>query len=248
MSYDLQVVKIVDSVPVTKVGVAAPAFVGGVDSNGLAVEVPAPVAGTTGLIAVTPENVPSTRISLTGRNFLSAEEVKLNGNLVDFEVVGDRRIEIELPESMESEYIRTVTVLSSSFTGREASVMEFVAGSHLRKVTGLLKAMQQFIKVMMTSPGTDIFHKTYGGGLLSTLSTNLDYENSAPMIGQILASLSRTSKQIISSQASKRLPADEKLKSVVLLDLKLSKQDLSVDLVLGFETMAGIRAHATLGI
>lgn len=248
MSYDLQVVRILDSIPVTKVGIAAPSSVVGIDDEGQEVKVSAPVAGTSGLIAVIPDSTPSTRISLSGRNFLSAEEVKLNGNLVAFEVVGDRRIEIDLPESLENEYLRTVTVLSGTFTGREASVMEFKAGSHLRKVTGLLKIMQQFIKVMMTTPGSDIFHKTYGGGLLSVLSTNIDYDNSAPMIGQILTALSRTSKQIISAQSAKRLPADEKLKSVVLLDLKLSKQDLSIDLVLGFETLAGIRAHATLGI
>ena len=213
---DLQIVRLVDVVPVHRIG-----------------------------------NVPDRPgfLRLTGAGFDGASLVRLNGlEAPSFEILTLTVMDVEIPAALLDEVIRTVDVLSDRFTGAEKNRMEFLLGTSVRTVAGLLKAIQQYVTVLTTTPGTDIFHPERGGGLLTLLGTNLDPSAPSTYTGPIMTAVDRATRQVISSQLSRRMPPDEKLRAVSILDLRFEKPSLTLFLRLGFETLAGTRAVAGVSV
>jgi len=188
-------------------------------------------------------------IRLEGSGFLSAVEVRLNGlPTASLSVLSAQILEVTIPAKLAGVVIETIEVLSDTFTGSESSRLEYELGPLPKAVSGLLKAIQQFISILLTTSGSDIFHKSYGGNLFEVLKTPVDVNKPGTFTGPLLAAVERTTKQIITSQVTQRISLDEKLKRVDVIGISFDKQATSINVRLGFEVMSGIHASASLGL
>ena len=119
-----------------------------------------------------------------------------------------------LPQEVYGQSILNVTVVSYRLAYTEQSVVSFRMGTVNRKATGMIRLVQLFLKVLLTTPGTDIFDKRSGGGAMKNLGKTFSKSNSGGIVSDFVISVDNTAKQITTMQARQpRLPRDERLLS-----------------------------------
>jgi phage baseplate assembly protein W len=150
-----------------------------------------------------------------GEDFRSVEEVVINDVTVpagEFIVLSKTRLIAAAPPEVQTDpFIRSVLVLSSTFTATGKSLLKFQVTTN--KVDGLLRLSQLFAKVLLTAPGTDIYDPKVGGNLHSLIGTSAD-KNGTGMAAAFTQIVNRTKEQILAMQAGRpRIPIAERLAS-----------------------------------
>lgn len=160
-------------------------------------------------------------VELRGTGFTDVGSVLLNGYLApNFIVESTTRIFVEIPSQAMGEPITDARVLLlSAAYGQESAVVLSVGGGN-GFVSGAARLMQLVIKVLLTTPGTNIFSPTLGGGLLQVVGTPFtgrqDVENT---VRQAVADTEDQLRQIHIAAAS-RIPDSERLRSLEILDIR----------------------------
>lgn len=160
-------------------------------------------------------------LELKGRDFRFAESVQLNDvSVPEFIVVDKQTIYAQIPLGVQQ--IRTVAIISSRFTTtKKASRVIFQIGNKTQKISGLLKLTQLFTKVLLQSPGSDVFDPEFGGGLQDLVGKITSTKRSERVLAAIAQSIQQTTSQIRRAQLdTPQLPLEERLLSATLLDVR----------------------------
>lgn len=88
-----------------------------------------------------------------------------------------------------------------------------------QKATGLSKIVQQVVKVLLTTPGTDLWNPGMGGGLTKIISRSTSYENIGTINGQIAVAVMNTERFLLDEQIGLEIDDDSKLKSIKLVSI-----------------------------
>jgi hypothetical protein len=143
--------------------------------------------------------------------------------------VDRQHILAQVPDPLVGAIITSVQVLSSDFTATLRSKLIFELGNDPRKITGLRALMQNFLKLLFTTPGTDAFSKKLGGGALAGLGKNFDASGSQNLVSDFSIAVRRTEMQMISLQSRQiRLPDDEKLAAANVLGVTMDVASTSL--------------------
>jgi len=179
------------------------------------------VLEVTGVPGFVPGLHPPT-IMVQGSDLSSADTVLINEMpCPDFMIVSKTLIYAQLPEG--AKRISTIEVLSNNFTKTiESSKIQFVIGDKTRKVEGILKLVQLFTKWILTSPGSDIFNPSRGGGMQQIVGQVATTRNMQPVFASITQAINQTVSQIRAAQVNlPTLPISERLLSARLVDLNI---------------------------
>lgn len=162
--------------------------------------------------------VPRT-IDVRGPDFRNVVKIEINDEEApSFVVESRKRILVQVPDSQEKKRIRSVAVLSNSFTKTESSLVKFELTNNPKKAAGLMKLIQVFILWLLRTPGTDVWYPNTGGGLQKLIGAEFSKAKSGSVVAEFSLAVSRTRQQIISKQASNtRLDADERLAAANVL-------------------------------
>lgn len=183
-------------------------------------------------------------VIVTGQNFTSIDSVLINGmTSPSFVVVNPTSLIAQVPTAIEDVVITDVAVLSAvpSFTGR--SLIEFTLGSKVRKLSGTQRLIQNFVRLLLRSPGSNIFSKTSGGGLPQRIGSTLDNRVAA----DIAIAVANTKQFIIAAQTPERtIPNEERLLSAEISNLTVDTANASIYITLVLTSHAGARSAATL--
>lgn len=187
-------------------------------------------------------------LQLDGPDFRSAVEVFINDEeSPSFVVASKTRILAQVPDSQTKSVIRSVSVLSNEFTATIRSTIRFLIGDEPKAVTGLRAMMQQFLKILFTTPGTDAFAKKVGGAGLKNIGKNFDPGSTSSLTSDFAIAVRRAEQQMRALQSRQsRLPDDEKLLSAELLHVKFDVQSLSLIARIELISQSGIRAITNL--
>lgn len=140
-----------------------------------------------------------------------------------------------VPEEIRGKTMMEVVVVSYRASYSASSVVGFRMGPSNRKVFGIGRLVQLFLKVLLTTPGSDIFHPAQGGGALRNIGQTFSKSSAGSLVGDFVIAVDATTKQIISMQARKsRLPRDERLLSAQVRSARFdaSKTALVVSVLL----------------
>jgi hypothetical protein len=194
---DLRIIEIRDTLPVTAIGVA--------------------------------ENVSPPSISIVGRNFQSAYEVLINDEVSpSIYVVSSNALLAQIPTSQLNTYINQVVVISNRLTrNAESHKIVFRLGNVSHSVQGITKLIQSFVKILLQTPGTDIFSKNIGGGIIRAV---YGYQNDIRNLSSDLqVAVNRTRQQLLAIQSGdKNLLPQEKLLYAELIDTQISRAENTV--------------------
>lgn len=158
------------------------------------------------------------------------EEVRVNDvTCPNFLVLSPTRLLAQVPTQEATGTIASVKVFSSHLAVGDHTVLEFKLGDAPRRVSGLLRLMQSYTKLLLTTPGSDIFAKEMGGGLLARVSRGGTADDGRGLIEDVAIAVSITTRQMIALQSRDlRLAPDERLLSAKILSSVFHRADLSL--------------------
>lgn len=196
-------------------------------------------------IALVIKNPPTLRVR--GARFVKVTDVLFNGLNADFAVKSETELFVTIPKGAIGARIESLEVLSDFFQGLDHSRMRFLFGRHPGVMRGVLKAVQSFVVLLFTTPGSDIFNPNRGGGLPALAGSYPHESDVYPILSRAMLAVSRATEQMISMQAGRDLPDDERLAAVDIVDSRLTPDSTGIRLHLRFTTFAGDEAVALLG-
>jgi hypothetical protein len=170
-------------------------------------------------------------LEIVGEGFDAVAEVRVNGTSTrEFVVMSPTRLLVTVPpQYVKTGSVESVSVLLSagpnpSSEGAALVVLQSsVAGS---AVSGFSKLVQSFILLLLTTPGTNLFAPTTGGGLLALAGST---ERQGQVRAAVSLAITETAKQLIRMQATEsRLAASEKLASATILDTRFVAQQATL--------------------
>lgn len=152
-------------------------------------------------------------LDITGQGYSAATSVVINEMPApEFIVMSDTQIIAEIPSTQANSPIRRVAVYAEKPRPSISSVLLFEAGRSVRALHGIERMVQQFVKLLLQTPGSDKFAKDQGGGLLSMVGRNVDPRDKRGIQTVVVSAIDRTRDQMIALQSRvKSLPNDERL-------------------------------------
>lgn len=186
-------------------------------------------------------------LEIRGKNFLRATAVYMNEvEAPEMVIFSDSHLWAQIPRSKVSEVITTLMVVSETLSAGKQSLVHFEL-TDFRTISGVQKLAQYFIKLLLQSPGSDIFAKDIGGGLLQMIGQSDILANGKSVKTSILDAINRVKAYIISNQGSNtNIPLDERMLDVTVNGISFDETKTEVTVNLTLTSMAGSQATTNL--
>lgn len=190
-----------------------------------------------------------TQLDILGEDFSSVDEVFINDmESPDVIVVSKNRLLAQLPDVLQkSRAVNSVMVLSRKLTLSPRSLIRFRIGDTPSRVSGILRLVQVFLKVLFTTPGTDIFSKRVGGGALTLLGETFGADEGRKVVSNFVVAVDTAQRQIIALQGrDPALPPDERLLSARVTRSGFNREQGAIIASVELTSQAGRAALANL--
>lgn len=189
-----------------------------------------------------------TLLDVVGDDFSSVDTVDINEiEAPSFIVLSLTRMLVTLPEAVAPTNIRTVTVVSRRLMLTSRSLLRFQVSKVPSKASGTLRLLQLFLKVLLTTPGSDKFNKQLGGGGLGNLGQSFGRDQSGVIVSDFVVSVQNTTRQIIALQGrSAGLPPEERLLNAKVLRAQFSAQEAALLVSIEVSSQTGRAAVANV--
>lgn len=187
-------------------------------------------------------------LMIQGADFSSVEEVQINSMVSpDVIIVSRQSLIAQVPDALASQTITTVSVLSRRLTLTPKSFLRFKISTSAGRVRGILRLMQLFLKILFTTPGTDIFAPRIGGGVLRNLGATFGADQTGDIVSNLAISVQQTARQIVALQSrDQSIPREERLLSAQLVSAGFNKTESALVGVIQLTNQAGNTALANL--
>jgi hypothetical protein len=191
---------------------------------------------------------PVPTVEVVGDDFSSVDEVLFNEiPSPNVFVVSPTTLMAQIPPIMIGVPSLEIVVVSYKAVFTERNIIAFRIGRTNRKVSGLGRLVQLFLKVLLTTPGTDIFHSSSGGGAMVNLGKNFSRTEAGNIIGDFVVSVDNATRQIVASQARiPRLSPAERLLSAKVTASQFDAEQTALIVTVQLSTQAGRVAIANL--
>lgn len=189
-------------------------------------------------------------VDVIGTDFRSVDEVLINKMASpDVVVLSKTRLIAQVPDGLLGQRVLSVTVLSRRLTVSERSVLKFRVSNTPGKVSGVLRLLQKFLKILLTTPGSDIFNRQLGGGALRSIGSTFGVENGDEIVSGLVIAVDTTTRQIIALQSrNPSLPRDERLMAAKIIRASFNKEEGAIDVAVEITNQAGKAATANMEI
>jgi hypothetical protein len=193
---------------------------------------------------------PPRTVAVVGTDFRSVDEVLINGvPSPDVVIIDKTRLLAQVPDTALLDRINSVQVLSKKLVLSERSQIRIRIGRTPGRVTGILRLMQLFLRVLFTTPGTDIFNPSLGGGALKNVGATFGASEGQDIINDFVVAVDTTSRQIIAIQGrDPATPRDERLLGAKVLSATFNRSLGGLDAAIQLTSQAGRDAVANVGL
>ena len=187
-------------------------------------------------------------IDVLGADFTSVDSVLVNDvEAPSYYVVSKTRMFVTLPSLVPSGTVTSVAVTSSRLTISDQSLLKFRVSRIPSKVSGILRLVQLFTKVLFTTPGSDIFNRRMGGGGLRSVGRNFSKAESGAIISDFVVAVDNTTRQIVTIQGRQpQLPSDVRILAARVASARFSAQEAALVVSVELTSQAGRSARANV--
>ncbi len=194
--------------------------------------------------------LPVRTLDIFGDDFRSADEVLMNEvPSPSFVILSKTRLLAEVPAALKDTTVSSVSVLSKRLTITPRSYIRFRIGRTPSKVSGILRLMQLFLRLLFQTPGTDIFAPKLGGGALVHIGQSVSIEEGTDLVGDFIVSVDNTVRQIIQIQGrDQSIPPDERLLQARVISAGFNKNETAIIASIEVVSQAGRSAVARLEV
>lgn len=182
-----------------------------------------------------------------GVDFSAVDEVLLNElEAPDFAVLSHTRLLVTAPPGLTGT-LQTVNVVSRNLVMTEQSFLRFRFSRVPSKVSGILRLIQYFTKVLFTTPGSDIFNKQLGAGGLQNIGRGFSKAASGSIVSDFVVAVGTTTRQIIAVQSRMpSLPPAERLLTARVSSARFVPAESALKVAVEVTSQAGRAAVANL--
>lgn len=188
-------------------------------------------------------------LDIIGQDFRSVDEVIINDSpSPDVIILSKTRLIAQIPDFLqESLDVRSVSVLSRKLTITDRSYLRFRVSDTPGTVKGILRLVQLFLKVLLQTPGTDIWNRKAGGGALKNIGETFGADQGADIISDFVIAVDSTARQIVATQGREpRLPRDERLLTAKVISVGYARDIGALLAAVEVTSQAGRAATANL--
>lgn len=187
-------------------------------------------------------------LDVRGTDFSAVDDVEINDQLSpNWVVLGRHRLIAQVPDTEQNGKIYSVNVISNRLTFTRESVLRFMIGRSPGRVVGMPRLLQLFVKVLMTTPGTDIWSPNMGGGLLQKVGGYTGKDEGRGLVGDVAVSVDTTTRQILAMQAGEgSSPPTERLLTAEVTSARYDRHDLSLHVTVQLVNQALRRGFANI--
>lgn len=179
-------------------------------------------------------------LKITGNDFTTASQVFVNGQEQKFIKVSNSVVLATVPK--DAQEISEVDVVISETTASKSSFFDFSIGDRPVLLKGINKVVQQFVKLLYTTVGTDVFYPSVGGDLQKWVGSN-NPDNQQGVTAKILMSVLNIVANMQTVQLASSLPDDEKIAAASILSVNVDPADpTSVSISVKIQTVSGVKA------
>ena len=192
-------------------------------------------------------------VRVQGRGgFRAAQRVDVNGYKVDdFTISSDRVLYMRPGSNLDSVDVADMSVIvyAASWSGQHRVRLLFGLTHRTRAVTGTQKLVQQVVKGILSSSGSNRFAPEEGGSLLRSLGQTLSPDAKGQIAAIVSQAISTTETNILSAQASDTtLTMNERLLRLQLLAVDFLESEMEVAATVRLQTMAGATVDIPLSL
>jgi hypothetical protein len=173
-------------------------------------------------------------LKIRGKDFHNAYEVFINEQKSpDVIIMSSRELLAQVPINQVNSPIRTIVVISNRLTRTERSKIHFRLGDSVKSVSGMESLIQLYVKILLQTPGTDIFAPNTGGGLLNAVGrmSGAVTNSAGTVTSDLQIAVGRTTKQVIAIQANNS--------AIHLTERLLLAQLLAADFITSEQALVG---------
>jgi len=163
-------------------------------------------------------------LRVEGEDFTKVVDVWVNAKKVNYTVLSKRYLLCTIPTLDRS--IETIDVISDSKTVNRQSFFEYLLQPQAKTTSGTFKLVQQFIKVLMTSTGSDVFDPGLGGDLQNWVGSKVIGSNPHALAVKTTLTIQLAAAHFQARQAViQNLPGSEKLAQCQVVNVGASLVD-----------------------
>lgn len=178
---------------------------------------------------------------IIGADFSSVDEVLIN-ELPSPEVVVLSRVRLwaQVPDIVGSNSIQSVAVVAAKQAPDSDSLLRFRLGKTTRKVSGMQRLVQLFLKILFTRPGSDIFAQRVGGDALRNLGLNFGKNQGGTVVSDFIVAVGTTARQVIATQSrDPAIPLSERLLSARVTSANFDRPQAALIVAVELTSQAG---------
>lgn len=187
-------------------------------------------------------------LSIIGNDFTSVDQVLINDlPAPEVVVLSKTRLLAQVPVQLVNVTITTVTVTSAQLTLSPKSIIKFQIGPTPSKVSGILRLVQIFLKVLLTTPGRDIFAPRIGGNALANVGRSFGSDQGGAVVSDIIVAVDTTRKQIMNIQSrDPSIPRAERLLAATVTAAEFNRIEGALVVAIELTSQAGRAATANI--
>lgn len=189
-------------------------------------------------------------VSVIGDDFRYVDDVLINGlESPEVVILSKRRLLAQVPAAVGLNPVTNVSVTSNQLAITPQSVISFQVGQTASKVTGLLRLVQVFLKILFTTPGRDIFAPRIGAAALKNVGTTFGSDEGGNIVSDFVISVSTAQRQIISIQSrDPSIPQDERLLTATVLSAAYNSNQMALIVSVEITSQTGRTALANVAV
>jgi len=198
-------------------------------------------------VSVVP-NVPQQLLDIYGEDFRAVDVVLINEiESTQVIILSPTRLLALVPPAVGGLVNLDVQVISRSLTLTKKSLIRFRLGNSPAKVRGILRLVQLFLKVLLTTPGSDIFVPRLGAAALRNLGQTFGATQQGDIVSDFIVAVDLATRQLIAIQGSdSSIPADEKLLQAKVVSSSFDRNSSALIVSVELTSQTGQGALANL--
>lgn len=186
--------------------------------------------------------------AVVGEDLNKTTEVRYNGiQAEEFVIQTPNRMIVKVPKSQVGKPFSDLRILSSVTVSKKDAVLQLGLDRPLKTVSGIDRLVQSWMLVFMTTPGSDIFSPTSGGGGLSLVGRTTDRTGKG-VTADLAMGIEKTKQELLRLQASNQsIPPSERLMTSSLDVVEFDERTTVLSARVNIQNMLGDVAEVSLG-
>jgi hypothetical protein len=185
-------------------------------------------------------------VLVTGFDLDRAEEISFNNvPTKEFAILSPTRLVFKIPTEQVNKPLFSLQIFGTAPGITPSGAISFDVGRSA-KIEGLDRLVQSFLLILMTTPGSDAFDRTSGGGARGIIGRSTDSAGKTAAADLSLA-VSRTKTELLAAQAKdRRIPPVERLLTAELSNVTFNPSTTTLSATVTLKNAVGESAQFNL--